>query len=163
MKTKEIEEYVKKWMSGYEPDTFISNEHGAYIYKSGASGINIVCFFEDLLKDYIEDTDLTNAKLVDENERYEENYTTVVNDNVLLRTELDEVNKDLDETFHKLENCIDYNKKLQSELSAAKERVKELEKNARQLCTLLAKDKILFFLSQGEKDGIMNILKTLNP
>ena len=49
MKSKDIEAYVTKWMNSYEPDTFIPNEHGTYIYRSGASGINIVCFFEDLL------------------------------------------------------------------------------------------------------------------
>ena len=53
-KKKRIAEYVKDWMNSYEPDTFVKNEHGVYIYRAGHSGINLESFFEDLLLDYID-------------------------------------------------------------------------------------------------------------
>lgn len=49
-----IKDFVKKFMQSYEPDTFIPNKHGQYVYRSenGASGLNLVVFFEDLLEEY---------------------------------------------------------------------------------------------------------------
>lgn len=55
MNNKQIEEYVEKWMKSHEPDTFVANEHGAYIYENKHSYINIQAFFENLLEDFIED------------------------------------------------------------------------------------------------------------
>jgi len=46
------------------------------------------------------------ANMKNELERINENYKIVVDDNVLLRNQLEETQKDLDETFHKLEGCI---------------------------------------------------------
>ena len=51
-----IESYVKKWMDGHEPDTFIANKYGQYVYSAGACSLNLKVFFEELLKDYIEET-----------------------------------------------------------------------------------------------------------
>lgn len=47
-----IQKFVKQWMDGYGPDTFIKNEHGAVIYSAGSSSLNLVSFFEDLLEEY---------------------------------------------------------------------------------------------------------------
>src|SRR5574343_290103 len=54
MEKKEISKFVEKFMKTYEPDTFIPNKHGQYIYRSEnlASGINLVAFFEELLEEY---------------------------------------------------------------------------------------------------------------
>lgn len=60
MTNTEIEKYVEKWMQLHEPDTFVANEHGVYIYQSGHSYINIRVFFENLLKDFIEDSKTTS-------------------------------------------------------------------------------------------------------
>lgn len=54
-KQEYIKEFVKKWMDGHEPDTFVKNEHGNYIYSAGHSSLNLVCFFEFLLEDYIDE------------------------------------------------------------------------------------------------------------
>lgn len=61
-KRQHIQKFVEKWMNGFEKDTFISNEHGVFIYYAGSSGINIKCFFEELLEDYIDEHELTNNK-----------------------------------------------------------------------------------------------------
>jgi len=52
--TENIKDFVKKFMQSYEPDTFIPNKYGQYVYRSenGASGLNLVAFFEDLLDEY---------------------------------------------------------------------------------------------------------------
>lgn len=46
------EEIVKRFMATYEPDTFLKNKHGVYLYYSqnGVSGINLESFFEDLVE-----------------------------------------------------------------------------------------------------------------
>jgi len=54
MDKMEIKQFVEKWMKGYEPDTFIPNQYGNYVYSSGPSSIDLPSFFEDLLEDYIE-------------------------------------------------------------------------------------------------------------
>lgn len=54
MTNKEIEQYVKAWMSSHEPDTFIKNENGVVMYSAGHSSINLTLFFEDLLRDFID-------------------------------------------------------------------------------------------------------------
>lgn len=55
-KTKiNIEKYVKEWMDGHEPDTFIKNDHGVYLYSSGPVSLNLKVFFESLLEDFIEE------------------------------------------------------------------------------------------------------------
>lgn len=48
MNKDEIEKYVKDWMDGHEPDTFIQNENGVYLYSSGSVSINLKLFFESL-------------------------------------------------------------------------------------------------------------------
>lgn len=104
-------------------------------------------FYNTHISAFINEKDQTNAKLVEEK--------------MLLSGRVQEL-KDENKKFRFKSECDDDTiNKLQSELSKANERIKELEKNARQLCTLLAKDHVLFFLSQGEKDGIIDILKTL--
>ncbi|MEN5306798.1 hypothetical protein ABE425_04740 [Chryseobacterium cucumeris] len=55
MNKDEIEKYVKDWMDGHEPDTFIQNEHGVYLYSAGPVSINLKLFFESLLEDFLED------------------------------------------------------------------------------------------------------------
>lgn len=48
-----IVEFVKSWINGHEPDTFIKNESGKIIYSAGPSSINLQVFFEDLIQDFI--------------------------------------------------------------------------------------------------------------
>lgn len=55
MNKDEIEKYVKDWMDGHEPDTFIQNEHGVYLYSAGPVSINLKLFFESLLEDFVVD------------------------------------------------------------------------------------------------------------
>lgn len=58
MKAEEIKikEFVKDWINGHEPDTFIKNEHGVVIFSAGPSSLNLTVFFEELLKDYVNTT-----------------------------------------------------------------------------------------------------------
>jgi hypothetical protein len=62
MANKKIKKYVQDWMKTYEPDIFISNKHGQYVYNSEnlASSLNIVCFFEDLIESYEYDIKISN-------------------------------------------------------------------------------------------------------
>ena len=50
----EKKEFIKQWMKTYEPDTFKAGENGRYFYRSEdlSSGIDLECFFEDLLTDF---------------------------------------------------------------------------------------------------------------
>lgn len=57
-----ISSFVKKWMDGYEPDTFVKNQNGKVIYSAGPSSLNLVAFFENLLEDYIEECDGSTTK-----------------------------------------------------------------------------------------------------
>ena len=54
MTKEEIKEFVQEWMNSHEQDTFIKNEHGVVLYSSGHTSLNLTCFFEDLLTDFIE-------------------------------------------------------------------------------------------------------------
>ena len=54
-KREHIKQYVKRWMDGHEPDTFVKNEHGNVIYSAGHSSLNLVAFFENLLEDYLDE------------------------------------------------------------------------------------------------------------
>ena len=47
-------EFVKNWMKTYEPDTFKPNKNGRYFYRNEdlSSGIDLECFFDELLEDY---------------------------------------------------------------------------------------------------------------
>lgn len=54
MTKEEIKEFVQEWMNSHEQDTFIKNEHGVVLYSSGHTSLNLTCFFEDLLSDFIE-------------------------------------------------------------------------------------------------------------
>jgi hypothetical protein len=53
-----VEQFVEKWMQGHEEDTFVKNKYGNYIYSAGASSLNLKIFFEMLLLDFAEETDL---------------------------------------------------------------------------------------------------------
>ena len=46
--------FIKNWMKTYEPDTFKPNKNGRYFYRNEdlSSGIDLECFFEELLEDY---------------------------------------------------------------------------------------------------------------
>jgi hypothetical protein len=56
MKDREkIKQLVQDWMKSHEEDTFVKNQYGNYIYSSGASSINLVCFFEHILEDYLDE------------------------------------------------------------------------------------------------------------
>ena len=50
----EKKEFIKQWMKTYDPDTFKAGENGRYFYRSEdlSSGIDLECFFEDLLTDF---------------------------------------------------------------------------------------------------------------
>ena len=50
----EKKEFIKQWMKTYEPDTFKQSKNGRYFYRSEdlSSGIDLECFFEDLLTDF---------------------------------------------------------------------------------------------------------------
>lgn len=52
---EQVQKYVQEWMNGHEPDTFIKNEHGVYLYSAGPTSVNLQIFFESLLEDFIED------------------------------------------------------------------------------------------------------------
>lgn len=52
---KKIEQFVKEWIEGHEPDTFVKNESGNIIYSSGHSSLNLVAFFKNILSDYSEE------------------------------------------------------------------------------------------------------------
>lgn len=49
-----IEKFVEDWINGHEPDTFVKDEYGRYMYKSGSSNINIEVFFQEICKDFLE-------------------------------------------------------------------------------------------------------------
>jgi hypothetical protein len=61
LKREQIKEFVKRYMQSHEPDTFIPNKHGAYIYYSenGVSGINLEAFFEEILEDFVEENKIS--------------------------------------------------------------------------------------------------------
>ena len=50
----EKKEFIKQWMKTYDPDTFKAGENGRYFYRSEdlSSGIDLECFFEELLIDF---------------------------------------------------------------------------------------------------------------
>ena len=50
----EKKEFIKQWMQTYEPDTFKAGKNGRYFYRSEdlSSGIDLECFFEELLTDF---------------------------------------------------------------------------------------------------------------
>jgi len=54
MTKEQIKEFVQEWMNSHEEDTFIKNEHGVVLYSSGHTSLNLTCFFEDLLTEFIE-------------------------------------------------------------------------------------------------------------
>ena len=57
VKQVKVEDFVKKWIEGAEPDIFVKNKYGNLIYSSGPSSINLTYYFEELLRDYIEKTE----------------------------------------------------------------------------------------------------------
>lgn len=54
-KREHIKQYVKKWMDGHDPNTFVKNQHGNVIYSAGHSSLNLLAFFENLLEDYLDE------------------------------------------------------------------------------------------------------------
>ena len=73
----EKKEFIKQWMKTYEPDTFKAGENGRYFYRSEdlSSGIDLECFFEDLLTDFEsalakETEQQSNCNLPDVSKRY---------------------------------------------------------------------------------------------
>lgn len=52
---KKIKQFVKEWIEGHEPDTFVKNESGNIIYSAGHSSLNLVVFFESILSDFSEE------------------------------------------------------------------------------------------------------------
>ena len=50
----EKKEFIKQWMKTYDPDTFKQSNNGRYFYRSEdlSSGIDLECFFEELLIDF---------------------------------------------------------------------------------------------------------------
>lgn len=56
-----VKSFVKNWIEGHEPDTFIKNEFGVYLYKAGSTSLNLQVFFEELLSDYIEEQNQTES------------------------------------------------------------------------------------------------------
>jgi len=53
-KTENIKQFVKEWMEGHEPDTFVKNAQGVVMYSAGGSSLNLTAFFESLIEDFIE-------------------------------------------------------------------------------------------------------------
>jgi len=66
MKKEEIKPFVKEWMEGHEKDTFPLTEKGECMYTKGATTLNLVWYFESLLRDYIDE----------QNDVVEQNLTT---------------------------------------------------------------------------------------
>jgi hypothetical protein len=62
VKAEHVRAFVKEWMEGHETDTFITNEHGIYVYSAGPTSINLVAFFEELVQDYIDHDPQPQAK-----------------------------------------------------------------------------------------------------
>ena len=52
---KKIEQFVKEWIEGHEPDTFVKNESGNIFYSAGHSSLNLVSLFESILSDFSEE------------------------------------------------------------------------------------------------------------
>ncbi len=53
-----ISAFVKQWMDGHEPDTFVKDDHGCVMYSAKHSTINLTAFFENLIQDYLEENSL---------------------------------------------------------------------------------------------------------
>lgn len=47
-------QFVKEWMDSHEPDTFIKDEQGRYMYRAKHVSLNLEAYFTYLLEDYIE-------------------------------------------------------------------------------------------------------------
>ena len=50
-----VKDFVKQWMAGHKPKTFVKNEYEHVIYSAGASSLNLTLCFENLLEDFIQD------------------------------------------------------------------------------------------------------------
>lgn len=108
------EEIVKRFMATYEPDTFLKNKHGVYLYYSqnGVSGINLESFFEDLVE-YVLDqqteqlkkevSELKTSLSCSERFRMEDAGNSIYEQNILrdkikqLQSQLSEKEKELSE------------------------------------------------------------------
>ena len=80
---KADKEIVKEFIESFESDTFVRNEQGVMLYKLGHSGINLECFFEELVEfvreEYaslkVAEATLPNVKDWDEvYKKFKENY-----------------------------------------------------------------------------------------
>jgi len=55
MNQKDIEKFVEKFMASQEPDTFVKNEHGQYMYTAARTTLNLKTYFEDIIEAFIEE------------------------------------------------------------------------------------------------------------
>jgi hypothetical protein len=60
-----IQQYVQEWINSHEPDTFVKNEYGNYIYSAKHSSLNLAVFFEQILEDYTESLRAEKAELIE--------------------------------------------------------------------------------------------------
>lgn len=57
-KREHIENYVKNWIEQQEPDTFVKNKNGEFMYSANHSTLNLTIFFQMLLEDYITENNI---------------------------------------------------------------------------------------------------------
>lgn len=95
---KTAEEFVQKFIDSHEPDTFVKNEYGTYMYSAGASSINLKSFMADLLMDYEDSRQSEIDQLNKEVERLRDcgrfvlrEYIRCVNDNDEITEKLEEL------------------------------------------------------------------------
>jgi len=55
MTKQDIKQFVQQWMDAHEPDTFIKDESGNYMYRAGSVSLNLKWYFEMLLQDFVEE------------------------------------------------------------------------------------------------------------
>jgi hypothetical protein len=92
-----IRQYVQEWINSHEPDTFIKNEHGQYIYTAKHSSLNLAVFFEEILEEYTATLRAEKAELIEALSRVR---TYLVDNNDLLapfpnRSEIDNIQQTL--------------------------------------------------------------------
>jgi chromosome segregation ATPase len=119
---KDTPEYFE--LEGFKSSVKVIEEYHTYAqqFKQADNSKEI----EELRKENNELKDSLNSAK-EEIYRLRENYVIVVDDNVRLRENIEEIQKDLDETFHKLEGFIEHNEQLKQQLSELQQRNGELE------------------------------------
>jgi hypothetical protein len=104
---QDIKQFVKKFIASHEPDTFIPDKNGNYMYYSenGVSGINLESFFESLLEDFIEDgsqvKEIKDIKL--DLEQLNKYNLILQRDKIVLESEIDRLKEVADEMAKELE------------------------------------------------------------